>query len=221
MRETERLSSIATQMAGGLEAAVRLVVDALFPVKALVRACRDFAAAYPAVELRVETEVMSGVAEALRTRRSTLGISGPSGDFSALTRHQMPAIRMLAVASAKHILGRSSRTVSGEALREQVQIVLSERVEKGGPDQSVLSPRTYRVGDLHTKHQMITGALGWGHLPLHLIAGDLKRGRLKHIRSPALEPKGPLLQLWALHRTDQVLGAAHRWLLARLIEGCK
>ena len=77
--------------------------------------------------------------------------------------------------------------------REAVQIVLSERTLAGDPetpDQGVLSERTWRVANLATKHALIRGGLGWGHLPEHLVRRDLRAGRLVELRLDGLGDGG-------------------------------
>ena len=99
---------------------------------------------------------------------------------------------------------------------EHVQIVLTERTEDGVPDQAVLSVRTWRVGDLHTKRAMMLAALGWGNLPEPMIDADLRAGRLVNV-APLVWKESPLvLQLSAVFRANASFGPAHRWLVDKL-----
>src|SRR5690349_15249328 len=54
--EVDALRQLVAGLAQGLEAEVSLCFDALFPLSALVDLCRDFAAAYPSVALRVDSQ---------------------------------------------------------------------------------------------------------------------------------------------------------------------
>ena len=94
--------------------------------------------------------------------------------------------------------------------------LLSERSDDGVPDQGVLSPRTWRVADLHTKHMMLRRGLGWGNLPDHLVTDDLRTKRLVVIRPASWGEDEHWLHLSAVYRSDAVFGPAHRWLLAQL-----
>jgi DNA-binding transcriptional LysR family regulator len=85
----------------------------------------------------------------------------------------------------------------------------------------VLSPRTWRVADLHTKHMMLCAGLGWGNLPEHLVRDDLRSKRLVAIRPSAWGKDEHTLHLSAIHRKDTTIGPAHRWLLAHLELFCR
>jgi DNA-binding transcriptional LysR family regulator len=103
-----------------------------------------------------------------------------------------------------------------KVLSGAIQLVLSERSDEGVADQAVLSPRTWRVADLHTKHAMLRAGLGWGNLPEHLVRDDLRAGKLVTIRPEAWGEAEHTLYLSAIYRSDTVFGPAHRWLLSQL-----
>ena len=72
---------------------------------------------------------------------------------------------------------------SASAIAEHVQLVLTDRtVLSDGRDFGVLSPLTWRLADLGAKHAFLKAALGWGHMPLHMVKADLDSGALVKIR---------------------------------------
>jgi DNA-binding transcriptional LysR family regulator len=202
------------------EASVSLCVDQLFPLAALVELCQDFAREFPTVDLRVDTQTLSAVSARVVDGRATLGVVSPMGLAPGLARHPLARIRMVAVVSPRHPLARRRGRVPTAALRDAVQIVLSERDDAGVADQAVLSPRTWRIADLPTKHAMLVAGLGWGNLPEHAVRDDLARGRLVAIRPADWDADEHTLRLSAVHRADAPFGAAHRWALARLQQLC-
>src|SRR5262249_36099953 len=101
-----------------------------------------------------------------------------------------------------------------------VQVVLSERGETKTADQGVLSPRTWRVADMHTKHALLRASLGWGNLPLHVARGDLRAGRLVRIRPEAWAEDEHNLLLSAIYKSGAMFGPAHRWVLQHLETLC-
>ncbi|MEO6952501.1 MAG: LysR family transcriptional regulator [Polyangia bacterium] len=219
--EVDALHQVASGLADGLEARVSLCVDALFPLPALVELCVGFAAAFPAVDLRVDTETLSAVAARVISGAATLGVTVPVGLPAGLGRHALSEIRMVPVAAPKHELGLRRGKLSSAALAACVQIVLSERSDEGVADQAVLSARTWRVGDLHTKHALLRAGLGWGNLPEHLVRDDLAKRRLVELSPAAWGKHEHLLSLSAIHQRSLVLGPAHRWVLQRLTVLCK
>jgi len=228
LAEVDELRSLTAAMTRGLEASVSLCVDALFPLRALVDLCRDFARAFPAVDLRVDTAVLSGVSARVESGRATLGVVSPAARMRGLEKHPLAPIRMVPVVSPSHPLAAVKGSVPSKALSRAVQIVLSESGGDGGgddrgegvSDQAVLSPRTWRVGDLHTKHEMLKAGLGWGNLPSHLVADDLVSKALVRIRPAAWAEDEHTLHLSAVHRGGTVLGPAHRWVIAQLALLC-
>jgi DNA-binding transcriptional LysR family regulator len=220
LAEVDGLRRLASGMGRGLEARVALCLDALFPLSAVLDVCEAFADRFPSVELRVDTQVMSAVSLAVTQGAATLGVASPHGLVAGLERQPIATIRMLPVVSPRHPLARHKGPVPTSELADATQIVLSERTLPGVPDQAVLSPRTWRVADLHTKHMMLERGLGWGNLPEHLVRDSLRRGRLVVLHPASWGDDENVLQLSAVYRSDTVLGPAHLWILDALRERC-
>jgi DNA-binding transcriptional LysR family regulator len=123
---------------------------------------------------------------------------------------------MLPVVSAKHALAKERGRIAIKRLAEFTQIVLSERSDPGVLDEAVLSPRTWRIADLHTKHMMLRAGLGWGNLPEHVIHDDLQQGRMVLIAPAPWGENEHTLYLSAIYQLDATLGPAHRWILEQL-----
>jgi DNA-binding transcriptional LysR family regulator len=220
LAEVDGLRRLTADLAMGLEASVSLCLDAFFPLTALAKLCRGFATAFPVVDLRVETQVMSAVAARVLGGGATLGVIGPMGLAPGLVRKTLASIRMIPVVSPDHPFAKLKAPIPTKRLADSVQIVLSERSENGVADQAVLSPRTWRVGDLHTKQALLCAGLGWGNLPEHLARDQLRAGKLIMIRLEAWAEDEHTLHLSAIYRSDTMFGPAHRWLLAQLEEVC-
>jgi len=220
LAEVDALRHLTSGMVLGLEASVSLCVDALFPVGVLVELCAAFAKEFPTVDLRVDTQVLSVVSARVLAGAATLGVAAEHGLGAGLERKVLAPIRMLPVVGPRHPLAGVRGAIPTVRLRDAVQIVLSERSEAGVADQGVLSPRTWRVADLHTKHALLRASLGWGNLPEHLAADDIARRRLVPLRLAEWGDIEQELLLCAIYRGDTSFGPAHRWLLQRLETAC-
>jgi DNA-binding transcriptional LysR family regulator len=220
LMEMDGLRRLASGLATGLEPFVSLCVDALFPLSVLLDVCAEFAKQFPAVDLRVDTEVLSAVSARVLEGGATLGIVSPPGIVPGLERQLLAPIRMIPVVGPQHPLALVHGALSREQIAGAVQIVLSERGEHGVDDQGVLSLRTWRVADLHTKHMMLRAGLGWGNLPEHLVREDLSKKRLIAIRPAGWDKQVSTLSLYGVYRSDATIGPAHRWLLDRLGTQC-
>ncbi|MEO7730014.1 MAG: LysR family transcriptional regulator, partial [Kofleriaceae bacterium] len=176
--EVDALRQLAAGMALGLEASVSLCVDMLFPLTALVGLCKQFRTEFPSVDLRVDTQTMTGVSARVIGGCATIGVASPMGVAPGLERKMLTTIQMIPVVSPQHPLAAIRGPISTARLRDAIQLVLSELQGEGHPDQAVLSSRTWRVRDLHTKHALLRAGLGWGNLPAHLVRDDLRARRL-------------------------------------------
>jgi DNA-binding transcriptional LysR family regulator len=218
LEEIAELEALTVSLAAGVEPRVSLCVDAIFPMTALVELCRSFAAQYPQVELRVETETMTAVTKRVLDGRATLGVVGPAGEDPRLTRIPLARVTMIPVVGRAHPLARAPGRLRNEELARHVQIVLSERDGDWTPDQAVLGARTWRVAELATKRELLLAGLGWGNLPAHMIDRDLRSGALVAIRPAAWAEDEHSLMLSAVH--ERALGPAHRWVVDALSTLC-
>jgi DNA-binding transcriptional LysR family regulator len=218
--EVDALRRVAAGMVLGLEASVSLCVDALFPLSVLVELCAKFATEFPAVDLRVDTQLMSAVSARVLQGSATIGVVSAPGLAPGLERKPLANVRMVPVVGPQHPLASYGGPIPVARLADTVQIVLSERNEAGVADQGVLSPRTWRVADLQTKHAMLLANLGWGNLPDHMAEADLRARRLVAIRPDAWGDEAAELTLFAIHRSDTTFGPAHRWLVEAMQTLC-
>jgi len=218
--EVDALRKLAAGMTLGLEASVSLCVDMLFPVASLVDLCSQFRAEFPSVDLRVDTQTMTGVSARVIEGSATLGVAAPMGVAQGLERKVLTTIRMIPVVAPSHPLAAISGAIPTTQLRDAIQLVLSEVHVEGHPDQAVLSSRTWRVRDLQTKHALLRAGLGWGNLPEHVAREDLRAGRLVKLRVEAWGEDEHTLFLSVVYRSDVTFGPAHRWLLAQLEHLC-
>jgi DNA-binding transcriptional LysR family regulator len=214
--EVDSLRKLTAGMVLGLEASVSLCVDILFPLTALVDLCERFRAEFPSVDLRVDTQTMTGVSARVIDGSATIGVASPMGVSAGLERKVLTTIKMVPVVAPGHPFAALRGAIPTVRLRDDIQLVLSELQGEGHPDQAVLSTRTWRVRDVHTKHALLRAGLGWGNLPEHLVREDVRAGRLVRIRVEAWGDDEHTLYLSAVYRGDVTFGPAHRWLLAQL-----
>jgi len=215
LADVDALRELATGLTQGREAVVSLCIEAVFPTSALIAMCRGFARAFRDVELQVDVQTMAVVAQRVLDGEATIGVASSVAQGAKLERRALASIAMLPVVAVRHPLAKHRGRIASAMLAEHVQIVLSEGSASVTPDQGVLSPRTWRVRDLQTKHAMLRAGLGWGNLPAHLVTPDLRR-----IRPEAWADDEHTIHLAAIYRRDATLGPAHRWVVEQLAELC-
>ncbi|QIQ85723.1 LysR family transcriptional regulator [Erythrobacter sp.] len=199
----------------GLESAVGLVLDVMVPGEVTAGVLRDFRRMFPTTALTLNIEGLGAVAACLLEGAGDLAIGGPViADHPALERQAVGEVELVPVAAPGHPLARLSRegrAAPGES-RKHLQLVLADRSNlTEGREFSVLSPLTWRLGDLGAKHTLLLEGLGWGNMPRAMVAGDLTRGKLVALDLP--ERPGAHYRLSALWRRDTRLGPATSWLI--------
>lgn len=201
----------------GLEAEVSLAVDVMFPADWLGEVLHRFAATFPTVQLRLHVEALGAVTALVVGREAVLGVSGPlSAGVAGIDSQSLGAVALVPVAAPGHPLARMAEIAPGAA-REHTQLVLTDRSRQTeGRDYSVFSERTWRLADLGAKHALLRQGIGWGNMPLPMVAADLESGALVHLVMP--DHLGGLYRFSGIWRSDTPPGPAAAWLLEQLVQ---
>ncbi len=196
----------------GMEAEVDLAVDVMLPAERLAKVLRAFAETCPTVALRLHVEALGAVPSMVLERKAVIGISGPlAADVEALDRVAAGSVPMVPVAAPDHPLGRMEEIAPGE-VRNHVQLVLTDRSTfTAGRDFAVASPRTWRLADLGAKRALLREGIGWGHMPVPVIAPDLVDGSLVRLALPDFP--GGTYRFSGIWRRDTPPGPGAAWLL--------
>ncbi|RYC32990.1 LysR family transcriptional regulator [Lichenibacterium minor] len=210
------LRARATGLLAGLEAELAVVVDVMLPTPTLVEALAAFRTAFPTVTLRLSVEALGAVARLVLDGTCAVGVCGPLARTTpGLDHRPLGGVRLLPVAAPDHPLAQMRGPIPPAALRDHVQLVLADRSDlTRGQDFGVLSPETWRLGDLGAKHALLIGGLGWGGMPDAMVAGDVAAGRLIVLH---IDGWGPVeYGIFAVHRSGELPGPAGRWFVDRL-----
>jgi DNA-binding transcriptional LysR family regulator len=212
----------ARGIAGGLEPEVSLVVDSMFAAPVLVRVLAEFQREFAPVQLRLSVESLGATAQALLDGTADLGICIEfAAAIPALESTPIGEIELVPVAAPTHPLGKVKGRIPMEALRDHVQLVLTDRSAlTRGKDFTVFSVKTWRLADLGARHAMVAAGLGWCSMPMHMVKDDLDAGRLVRLdlRGPGGARRFPRPGVVLARRKDKVLGPAGMWLAQRLAQ---
>lgn len=215
----DRLLARARGLGAGLEHELAIALDVMFPQEVFVAILREFQGRFPTVDLRIYTDILGAIPERLLDGSCQVAVTCslprlPNG----LTGYAMPPILLIPVAAPDHPLARISRPLEDRELHDHVQLVVTDRSRRTeGRDFSVYSARTWRLSDLWTKHQFLLEAMGWGFLPVHIAAPELKRGSLVRLALAQHAGEEQLAVHYAV-ATERAAGPAQAWLLERLGE---
>ncbi len=220
--QVDRLRARAHGIVQGVEPRLGLAVDHVFPLPALVAALRAFRDRFPTVSLTLHTEALGAVAELVASGACSVGIGAAVPQWpDGVERRPLARVSILHVAAKTHPLARVRGPLPAHVVRDHVQIVLADRSRLSAEYEiGVFSRRRWRVLDLTAKHALLRAGLGWGGMPLHVVADDLAKKRLVRLHLEEVGSKTFEAVLFALHRTAEPPGPAARWLLERLGEEC-
>ena len=201
----------------GLEAKVDLAIDVMLPSQWLGETLRAFYAKFPTVALNVHVEALGAVTALVLERKAVIGISGPlAADMPGIENVIIGSVPLIPVASPDHPLGRADTLAPG-AGRDHVQLVLADRSRlTEGRDFAVVSPHTWRLGDLGAKRALLREGIGWGNMPLPMVEDDIAAGRLVKLEMP--DDTGISYRMSGIYRRDAPPGPAAAWLLDRFVE---
>lgn len=208
----DALRAKARGLLEGLEAEVDLAVDVMLPAARLGGVLRAFAEEFPTVSLRLHVEALGAVSALVLAGKAVLGISGPVAIHAeGVDCAAAGSVALLPVAAPGHPLARMERIPPGVG-RNHTQLVLTDRSNATeGQDFAVLSDRTWRLADLGAKHSLLREGVGWGNMPLPMVADDLASGALVALDMP--DHRGGLYRFAGVWRRDTPPGPAASWLL--------
>jgi DNA-binding transcriptional LysR family regulator len=212
------LKARAKGISAGLESELSAVVDVLFPIEAIAESATEFRDKFPRTPLRLYVEALGGAYKPVLDGRCSLGVVGSLPIVpDSMTIERLQAVDMVMVAAREHPLALIKGIVSKSELAKHVQLVLTDRSElTAGREFGVMSPLTWRLGDLFAKHAFLLKGLGWGGMPSHAVKRDLSEGRLMKLSIEDLPEEGLILPMSAVYLTAQPPGPAGRWLIERL-----
>lgn len=216
--ETNAFRDSARSLASGLEAELTIMLDSMFPMRAVVDALKAFTERFPTVPPRVYVQPLGAATELLLDGTCMIGLlQFIFTDLPVLKRLHLLTVDLMPVVAPHHPLAECDGPIETHVLQRHVQLVLTDRsAMTAGWDYGVLSGQTWRLADLGAKHSMLLAGLGWGNMPAHLVEDDIARGRLKIIRPIAFDARATRLVMGGVYRADQRLGPAGQWMIEYL-----
>jgi DNA-binding transcriptional LysR family regulator len=214
----DQLKARAKGIAGGLEPELSAVIDVLFPIEAIAESAREFRDRFPRTPLRLFVEALGGAYKPVLDGRCSLGIVGSLPTVpDTVTAERLQGVAMIMVAAREHPLAAHSGVIPKSELGKHTQLVLTDRSDMTvGREFGVMSPVTWRLGDLFAKHAFLLKGLGWGGMPLHAVSQDILEGRLVTLSIEDVPETGLILPMSAIYLSANPPGPAGRWLIERL-----
>jgi DNA-binding transcriptional LysR family regulator len=184
LREAHDLALTASQLRDGWEAELAVVLDGIIPLAPVMRAMRRFQAEELPTRVGLRTEYLAGVPETFARDEADLMLALEVEDPSDLVTHPLPPIPMILVAHPDHPLHRERGPIPAEAFRRHVELLVADSSRLGpvrSRDLLFGSPHRFQLSDFPAKRQALLEGVGYGWLPGHLAADDLRTGALREL----------------------------------------
>ncbi len=172
------------QMRTGWEPSVRVVHDGVCDDAPLLRAVGELVGERAPTRLHVSAAFLGGVEAVFERERADLMVSVlPALAAEALVATRLAPLTALLVAGRGHPLVRHRGDVGDDELGAHVLLTVhgsDPRLEL--PTAAFERRVTVDLNDFHAKRAAILAGIGYGWLPEHLAAADLRAGRLRPVR---------------------------------------
>ncbi|RIX84711.1 LysR family transcriptional regulator [Acidovorax cavernicola] len=211
--KADALRARANSFSQGVEAELRVAMDPLLPLPLLARVIRRFQEGFPSVRLSLQTSPMTATLALVLQGECDIGLTASDEQDPHIASEALADIPgMVAVCGAGHALAHAPGEGGWTAvdLSDHLQIVVADPSARSqGRSFGVLSQKTCRVSDIATKHALIVGGVGWGHLPQWMVEDDLRAGRLARVSLAMQHGLGPRhLTIFMIRRIDRPFGPA-------------
>lgn len=213
LEEAALVEETAKSLAQGVEGAVRLAVDQIFPWPLLQAVLTDFARQWPKVQVALRETVLSGGVELLYAGEVDLLVTGV--DAQGFLGIPLLNVRFVCVAHPQHPLHQLGADLSLRDLKYHRQLVIRDSAISQRQDAGWLKAGLrWTVTNLQTSLQLLQQGVGFAWLPEQLVSEALQQGRLKVLPLAAHEHRQVALQL--VQADPDAAGPATRCLVQML-----
>lgn len=193
LKNYEILKEQAHQIATGVETKLAVSATALYPLKKLNSYIKKLQTRFPQTEVVFHREILSGH-KFLQNGLVDIALFEHKQNVPGMEIKQVDEVIMHLVISKNHPLAKNKPVrITMEDLLDHPQVIQRATI----PNDEVFGihskSRQWTVSDLDTKKQIILDGLGWGRLPEHDIASDLKSGRLVTMHKIAKPQTVPII----------------------------
>jgi DNA-binding transcriptional LysR family regulator len=208
----------ARGLAGGIEPELSVVADVMFPIAPITQAVAAVQEKFPVTALRLYVEGRRALVQQVLDRRCAVGIMASLSLAPPLvTSERLLTVRMIMVVSPQHPLAMHGAPIPTTLLGKHIQLVHTDRSDlPQDRELGLLSPRTWLLAHLGAKLAFLRAGFGFGFMPLHVVEADLASGELVQISAEETPPKGHVIAMSAIYRTDSPPGPAGRWFIDHL-----
>ncbi|KTD61932.1 LysR family transcriptional regulator [Legionella spiritensis] len=177
----QHINQFAEQLQADMESDITIAIDVFYPLASLRDLLKHWITVYPLTQFHFLSESLGGACERLLNHQADLVISENLISKEAVEVVLLRSEPMIAVASPSFIEEFFSPLQDLDRLTECMQVILRDSSKSDFSFGVIAHGHHWTVSDVTTKKDIIVAGLGWGRLPLHLIAQELAEGRLQRL----------------------------------------
>lgn len=199
----------------GWEAELAIASNELVPIELLLEAVREFYDAGHPTRIRLLSEVLGGVWDALVTQRADIALTevGAAGALG-ISHRPLGTVAFVFAVAPDHPLARETQPIKLTAIRRHRVVAVADSSRSAPARSSGVTGAVdvLTVDSLRAKLSAQLCGLGVGFLPANLAAEAIAQGRLVALRVAAPKPRVALSVAWRA----QGAGPAALWFVERL-----
>jgi len=177
------LEATCAEIRAGWEPTLRIIFDGIFPSEPLLRAVKQLRAEGAGTRFHVSAEFLAGVEAAFVREEADLMVSVLPPTLSGLRSYRLEELKAVLVAHRSHPLARGRGPLKDEDLAEHLLLTVRGSDPRLQLSTGALEERsTVHLNDFAAKKAALMEGLGYGWLPEHLMARELRRGELKALK---------------------------------------
>ncbi|WP_224364331.1 LysR family transcriptional regulator [Hyalangium versicolor] len=177
------LEATCAEIRTGWEPTLRILFDGIFPAEPLLRVVKQLRAEGASTRFHVSAEFLTGVEAAFLRDEADLMVSLLPPTLPDLRSYKLPDLKAVLVAHRSHPLATQRGPLKNEDLARHLLLTVHGSDPRLQLSTGALEGRsTVHLNDFAAKKTAILEGLGYGWLPEHLMARELRRGELKALK---------------------------------------
>lgn len=217
MQQMQELGNLAKSLSAKQEAQVFLAVTATYPLQPFLKIVSEITDEHPMTHVRLSRESMGGPLERLLRDDANIIIAAlddvPVDRVEAIPFAQ---ITIVPVAHPDYGPAQSEHLKTISEMQSYTQVIVSDSSSGVYEQSRDLLPGGLRwtVSDFAAKKDVLVAKMGWGGMPKHLIADELKHGDLVELNVEGYPPRHS--QLYQIRLRDREVGIVAQSVWQRL-----
>ncbi len=175
---SERLYAQGLSMSMGTEEELIIAVNEFMPYEQLESILQKTEAAFPELAIKLYQTALNDVRELVCTGKAHLGFASGVLEDGKLDFKSIDHIHFMPMASPQHPLA-NHKNINFEQINQYRQVMVFDQSNLADDvNRGVFSPITFKVNNLALKIKLMRSNFGWGMLPSHIAAEEIKAQQL-------------------------------------------